>query len=274
MTEKHTPFLTILGCSDSCGVPRIGGDWGKCDPHEKRNNRMRPCVAVQSKTTTIVVDTGPDFRHQLTRENILSVDAILYTHSHSDHVNGIDECRPLHDRFKRRVPLYMMQETLTELQARFSYLFKQSSQYYPPVVEPHILPPEAIGARQFIGDLEYVPFLQDHGTMHSLGFRFGDIAYSTDMSDLGSAAIETLKGIKVWVADGANLYWKDSILHPTLERVLELQEKIGVPQIYLTHMKYDLDYKTLCDTLPAGIRPCFDGLKIALDGTVLNDDAR
>ncbi len=255
--------LIVLGCGDSAGTPRIGNDWGQCDPHEPKNIRTRPSICVRTQKTSIVIDTGPDFKQQINRENIKSIDAILYTHAHSDHVNGVDDIRPFHDRAKRKMPVYMLPETLEETERRFEYLFRQQSKYYPAIVAPHVFVDDDFGVRQEVGDISFTPFVQDHGHSRTLGYRFGDVGYSTDIISLEEKSVEILKGIKTWIVDGANLYHENPIIHFNLQRIQEFNARIGATQIYLTHMKHDLDYQTLIKTLPAGIAPAYDGLKIA-----------
>lgn len=256
--------LTILGCGDSAGTPRIGNMWGKCDPDEPKNRRSRPSISVQAGATTLIVDTGPDFKNQINRENITSFDAVLYTHAHADHVNGMDDLRPWHDKTKKRIPIYMHQETFDDLNHRFNYIFKQKSPIYPPIVDTTIWTDEHFAKKQVVGDIAFTPFLQDHGFSKTLGFRFGNIAYSTDLIDLDQTAIEILKGIDTWIVDGANLNIDNAIIHFNLKRIQEFNSIIGAKTVYLTHMKYDLDYKTLLDTLPDGVFPAYDGLKIAV----------
>ncbi len=267
----HESIITILGCGDSAGVPRVGGDWGSCDPNEPRNNRTRPSIAVSCRDTTVVIDTGADFRHQMNREHILKVDGVLYTHGHSDHVNGADELRFIHMRDKsKRIPVYADQTTFSELKLRFGYIFEQKNPYYPPVAEFHLLDDAEFGVPHHIGELEYIPFLQDHGKgVRSLGFRFGDVAYSTDMADLSDVSIHILKGIKVWIVDCADYHRPDFIFHSNIPNLLRLREKIGVETLYLTHLRYDHDYQTLVKDCPKGLCPAYDGMKIRCDGTVL-----
>ena len=262
MTSKNLK-ITILGCGDSAGVPRIGGDWGNCDPSNPKNRRTRPSIMVQSDTTTIIVDTGPDFGLQLTRENIQKIDAVLYTHDHADHVTGIDDLRIIQGRLGHKIPIYLDDQTYKVLSDRYRYIFKQSSPYYPEVVEPHIFKGSDFGSVCRTGDIDYIPFQQDHGQGNiSLGFRFGDFGYSTDMRDLDDKALSTLKGVKTWIADCADYAHGHATLHADFPSVQRLNGIIGAEQVYLTHLKMFYDYQSMAKELPSLYEPAFDGLII------------
>jgi phosphoribosyl 1,2-cyclic phosphate phosphodiesterase len=262
MSDKNLK-ITILGCGDSAGVPRIGGDWGNCDPTNPRNRRTRPSIMVQSETTTIVVDTGPDFNAQLTRENVQAIDGVLYTHAHSDHIAGMDDLRIIRGRINRKIPIYGDVKTLDEIKRRFGYLFKEVSSFYPAVVEENIFLEDSFGDIFKIGDIDFIPFIQDHGMGNtSLGFRFGNVGYSTDMANLDERALSVLKGVKTWIADCADYSNGHGTLHSTLPIVLKLNETIRAKQVYLTHLKMFDDYQTLCNESPDGYTPLHDGLVI------------
>lgn len=256
--------ITFLGCGDSAGVPRIGGDWGNCDPTDPKNRRTRPSILVQSATTTIVVDTGPDFGLQLTRENIKTVDAILYTHDHNDHVTGIDDVRILQSRMNgKKMPLYMNEITYEGIRQRNAYLFEQTSPYYPVVVDVNLFNADSYGKPHQIGDIEFTVFEQDHGQGNiSLGYRFGGVGYSTDMRNLEQPAIDTLKGIHTWIADCADLGHGHGVLHANMPTLQRLNAQIGAKQVYLTHLKMFYDYQQTVDAVPEGYEPAYDGLVI------------
>jgi len=255
--------ITFLGCGDSAGVPRIGGDWGNCNPNNSKNRRTRPSIMVQSDTTTIVVDTGPDFGLQLTRENVQNIDAVLYTHDHSDHIMGIDELRIIQGRRGQKIPIYLDKKTCDGLSLRFEYIFKQTSDFYPAVVNPHIFDESKMGIEFSVGDIKFIPFIQDHGLGNrSLGFRFGDIGYSTDMCNLDNKALSILKGVTTWIADCADYSNGHGTLHCTFPTVQRLNDVIGANQVYLTHLKMFYDYDELAAELPKGYAPAYDGLKI------------
>ncbi len=257
--------ITVLGCGNSTGVPSIGNHWGKCDPHEPRNNRLRSSIAVQSKNTTIIVDTGADFRTQMNRADISHVDAVLYTHAHSDHIMGIDDLRMIRIRGQKLVPIYGNAETLGDLTGRFKYLFEGGkSVLYPPVLEAHEIGPQNYGKSMWVGDIDFIPFDQDHGTCRSVGYRFGDFGYSCDIVNLDPPAIEALTGVKTWIVDGAGYHHTDNLVHANLETIYALNEQIGADQVYLSSLTISMDYRTLVNELTDGYAPAYDGLEITV----------
>jgi len=258
--------VTVLGCGNSTGVPAVGNFWGKCDPNEPKNRRTRPSICLQTAETTIVIDTGADFREQMNRENITNLDAVLYTHAHGDHVSGIDDLRSFNFRNKCLTPVYGDQATLEELERRFYYLFQGGdSDIYPAVLRPHIIDSKDFGEAHIIGDIEFIPFEQDHGTVKSVGYRFGDFAYSTDILDLNHEAIETLKGVQTWIVDGAGYTSDTNPVHASFEKIFQLNEQIGAENVYFTSLSLIMDYRIMCDELPSGYEPAFDGLSLSFN---------
>lgn len=252
--------LTILGCGGSAGVPAIGNWWGNCDPAEPRNYRTRPSIALETETTLVIVDTGPDFREQLNREKLGCPDAIIITHEHSDHINGIDELRTLQRLHKRKFDLHAMGSTLARLQQRLDYMFLDlENGFYPAVCN-------AVSVRQgadiTIGDLTLKTFEQDHGTIQSLGLRIGDIGYSTDVKRLDDAAFETLAGIHTWIVDAAGHHSRTNPVHACIDEVVEMNEKIRARRVVLTHLPPTMDYQTLLKELPQDFEPAYDGMTI------------
>lgn len=261
-----TARVTVLGCGNSTGVPAIGNYWGACDPNEPKNNRTRCSIAVQTNTTTLIVDTGPDFSAQLTRERISHIDGVLYTHMHSDHVNGIDELRVIRFRNKTLVPIYSNAETMADLKTRFPYLFDGgNSALYPPILEPHLLDEQHFGTSRHFGDIAYVPFRQDHGSCTSVGYRFGDLGYSVDIFNLDNMAVNILKGVRTWIVDGAAYNQSNNSVHANLETIFRLNQSIGAAQVYITSLTLSMDYQTLISELPQGYAPAYDGLKIGIN---------
>lgn len=260
--------ITILGCGNSTGVPAIGNYWGECDPAEPKNNRTRSSIAVQTEKTTIIVDTGPNFREQVNRENISKIDAVLYTHAHSDHINGIDELRVIRFRNQKLVPVYGNKETFDDLKPRFHYMFDGGKhELYPPILDPITLQNEDFGRVEAFQDITFIPFDQDHGTVRSVGYRFGDCAYSVDMYKLDEIAIKTLQGINTWIVDAAAYNQDSNPVHANLETIYALNEQIGAQRVILTSLSLAMDYKTLIKELPKGYEPAYDGLKVKYSTT-------
>jgi phosphoribosyl 1,2-cyclic phosphate phosphodiesterase len=248
--------VTVLGCGTSGGVPRIDNFWGACDPLEPRNRRRRSSILVQSGTTSLIVDTSPDMREQCLDAGLGRLDAVLYTHDHADHVNGIDDLRGFTVRQGGRVPVYGGAGTIENLRRRFAYIFA-AAQNYPPIATAHV-----IEGPFTLGDIDIVPFRQIHGGTESLGFRFGDIAYSTDLNELPEASFEILQGLDVWIVDA--LRPEPHPTHSHLDQTLRWIERLRPKRAILTHMSWDMDYAALCGSLPSGVAPAYDGLVIDL----------
>ncbi|MEZ5813509.1 MAG: MBL fold metallo-hydrolase [Alphaproteobacteria bacterium] len=259
---NKTANITVLGCGNSTGVPAICNYWGACDPNEPKNIRTRCSIAVQTDETTLIIDTGPNFREQINRENITRIDGILYTHAHSDHVNGIDELRVISRKSDKLVKIYGNKGTLEDLKHRFNYMFKGGEiDLYPPILDPKELNKDHFGRVQSFKDLKFTPFIQNHGTIDSVGYRFGDFAYSVDIWDIDNTAIKTLSGIKTWLVDCA-AYKSPNQVHANLEKIYAFNEQIKAKTVYLTSLSLEMDYQTLCNELPKDYKPAYDGLKL------------
>jgi len=252
--------VTVLGCGTSTGVPKIGNDWGACDPEEPRNARLRSSILVESAGERLLIDCGPDLRQQLLAAEVGSLGAVIVTHEHGDHVHGIDELRPISQAIGAPVPLYSRADVLAGLRQRFAYAF-ESSDFYRPVVEARELEPELpIGAAR----VRWV--VQPHGSTTSLGLRFDEgthsIAYATDFSDLTDDMSSLYQGVDVWIVDC--LTRKPHPTHAHLAGVLTWASELKVGRVYLTHMGNGLDYRTLLSELPDWAVPAYDGLEIVL----------
>lgn len=256
--------VTILGCGASAGVPIIGNIWGNCDPNNPKNRRTRSSIFIEYDDTKLLVDTSPDMRQQLLDNNISNFDAIFYTHEHADHTHGIDDLRLIYYlNDQKSIPVYTDARCMNELQQRFPYLFGIGQNAATPkdfnaFLEPHLIDLSPLT----IGDIVLKPFLQDHGTITTLGFRIDDFAYSTDAINLDEAAFQALEGIDVWVVDCLRM--TPSNVHAHLDKTLEWIERVKPKQAYFTQMSKDLDYDTLCKQLPDHIRPAYDGLVITI----------
>ncbi len=258
--------LTILGCGASGGVPRIGRQWGRCDPTNPKNRRRR-CALLAEKiaktgTTTVLVDTPPDLREQLLASGCDHIDGVLYTHDHADHTHGIDDLRGVAYQMKSRVHCYFDRPTRESLITRFSYCFNQAQgSGYPPILAAHDIEPGAmVSINGSGGRLDALAVPQVHGDMASLGFRFGNTAYSPDISDLPEASVPMLEGLDVWIVDALRREGHTS--HWSLKQTLRWIERLKPKRAILTHMTSDLDYEELRRELPAHIEPAYDGLVI------------
>jgi phosphoribosyl 1,2-cyclic phosphate phosphodiesterase len=260
--------FTILGCSSSPGVPRIGGDWGVCDPANPKNRRRRCSLLAQrisaAGTTNVLVDTSPDLREQALSAGIGSLDGVLYTHSHADHIHGIDDLRGFVMNTHRRVDVHADAATMARLREAFSYCFAtpQGSEY-PPIVNGHLIeadvPVEIEGPG---GRIAALPISQRHGRITSLAFRIGGLAYSPDVSGLDDAAVERLKDLDVWIVDA--LRPKPHPSHFSVGQAIGWIERIKPRRAILTHMHVELDYATLAGELPENVEPAYDGMTIDL----------
>ncbi|MET0361856.1 MAG: MBL fold metallo-hydrolase [Sphingobium sp.] len=252
--------LTLLGTGTSSGVPRIGNDWGYCDPAEPRNRRTRVSILVESATTRLLVDTSPDMRAQLLAADVVDVDAILWTHDHADHSHGIDDVRQLFHHRGGPVPGYARPQVLRLLQDRFGYVFA-GRQGYRATVVPQILPD---GLR--IGDIDIACVDQPHGEIFSTGFRFShagwSIGYATDFHALTPDMLALYDGLDIWVVDALRVAPHPT--HPHLALTLEGIAAARPARAILTHMDQSMDYATLCQTLPKGIEPGYDGMVVRL----------
>lgn len=258
--------FTILGCGNSSGVPAAGNHWGACDPEEPKNMRMRCSGVVQSDITTLVIDTGPEFRLQMNAAKIEMIDAVLYTHDHGDHMNGIDDLRVYRFRKKDLVDVYGNKETLSFIAKRFGYMINGGvDALYPPMLRAHEISKDMEGKPLKVGDIEFTSFTQDHGTCETLGYRFGDLAYSVDMRRLDEKALETLKGIKTWIVDCAAYHNEDNKVHSNIKEIYAYNEIIGAQHVYLTSLSLSMDYQTLKGELKDGYAPACDGLEIKAD---------
>lgn len=253
--------VTILGCGGSTGVPLIGNFWGDCDPANPRNRRRRASILVEQDDTTILVDTSPDLREQLLDARVTRLDAVLYTHGHADHLHGIDDLRSVNYLMDgRAIDIHADRATLDLIAERFGYVFTEPHPTADLVVYKPTLVPHAIEGPFRVGAIGITPFEQDHGYGPTLGFRFGPIAYSTDVKRLPEAAFDTLSGVDTWIVDSLR-----EALHPTHATVGEALDwiaRVGPRHAILTHMSQHLDYATLSAKLPPGVEPAYDGMVI------------
>ncbi len=252
--------LILLGCGTSSGVPRIGGDWGACDPADPRNRRTRAAIAVQADGRTVLVDTGPDMRSQLLAAGLGRLDAVIWTHEHADHLHGIDDLRQVFHLRGSPVPGYARGDTIDLLERRFRYVF-HGREGYPPTARLEPLP-----ERLRLGELEITTIDQPHGAISSLGLRFAQggksIGYATDCSHISAEMVRFFRGVDLWVVDALR-----RTPHPThahLAMVLDAVAEVGAGRTLLTHMDQSMDYRGLTAELPPGVEPGIDNLVVDL----------
>jgi len=252
--------ITVLGCGGSMGVPAAGGFWGKCDPAEPKNQRSRASILVQSETTNILVDATVDLRTQLNRVELKRVDGLLLTHAHSDHVNGLDDLRAISYHSNKMIEAFGDKPTLDEINHRWPYVFtSKSGGIYVEFMRRNEI---SYGDSFRVGDIDVTTFEQDHHTCSTVGYRFGKFAYSVDIADLDERALTALEGVETWIVD-AGSYMKEAVLtHANIQRVRKWAERLRPKMTYISVLTSHMDYQTLCDELPAHIRPAYDGLVI------------
>ncbi|MEL6413677.1 MAG: MBL fold metallo-hydrolase [Pseudomonadota bacterium] len=264
MSARRIRF-TLLGTGSSGGVPRVGGDWGACDPNEPKNRRTRCSALVEvwadaspEAVTTVLIDTSPDLREQLLAANTTRVDAVVFTHDHADQTHGIDDVRALAIRNRAQVKAYMDLPTSRSLMPKFNYVFNGDNGY-PALydVQPFLTPYESFRVSGPGGEIEMTPLDQEHGYIRSLGFRIGDIAYCNDLNGFPDATLEALQGLDLLMIDA--LRYTPHPSHAHLGQTLEWVKKLRPRRTALTNLHIDLDYKTLIDELPDGVFPGFDG---------------
>jgi len=259
--------FTILGCGSSAGVPRADGNWGVCDPADPRNSRSRCSLLVRRSSpegaeheTTVLVDTAPDLRLQTAYAGVKRLDGVVFTHDHADQTHGLDDVRAFALRNRRRTPCHMDAATHATLMKRFGYIFRGEGGY-PAICDDHLIP--AHGTPWEIdgpsGAIPVVTFDQDHGAIRSVGYRFGPVAYSSDVVDLPEEAFAALAGVKVWIVDA--LRYTPHPTHAHLAKALDWIARVKPERAILTNMHIDLDFKTLQAELADGVEPAYDGLR-------------
>jgi phosphoribosyl 1,2-cyclic phosphate phosphodiesterase len=263
-----TLSVTILGCGSSGGVPRVASGWGACDPNNPKNRRRRCSIVVERQgadgATRLLVDTTPDLREQLLGADIRQLDAVWITHEHADHTHGIDDLRPLAITQRRRVPVYMDDETSARLRAKFGYVFETPpGSSYPPILNEHRLSAGRETTIQGVGgDITGLPILHHHGEIDALGLRFGSLAYSPDLNGMPDTSLASLADLEIWVVDA--LRYTPHPSHFSLDDALRWIDKVKPRRAVLTNMHVDLDYEELRAKLPDNIEPAYDGMRIVI----------
>lgn len=264
--------VVVLGSGGSTGTPALDVGWGRCDPCNPRNRRTRPSILVEEGETRILVDTPPDLREQLLAAGVRRLSAVVYTHAHADHLHGIDDLRSINRNIGAPLPAYGDPVTLTVLRERFAYAVEplpaRARSFYKPTLDLHDL---GDGESFVIGQVPVTAFAQDHGFSTTVGYRFGNVAYTTDVVEMSEAAFAILEGIHTWII-GTPV----ARPHPThchVGRALEWIERVRPHRAILSHLGNDLDYAALAAELPSGVEPAYDGLSLDVgsEQSVINE---
>jgi phosphoribosyl 1,2-cyclic phosphate phosphodiesterase len=249
--------ITFLGTGTSSGVPMIACDCEVCSSTDKKDKRLRPSIMVESSTTTIVVDTTPDFRYQMLREKVKKVDAILFTHPHKDHVAGLDDVRAFNFFNRRKMEVFANSLTEEALKREFGYAFADKKYPGVPEINLNTITPDPF----IIGDIPVIPVQVWHLKMPVLGFRFGKFTYITDANRIDQAEKDKIKGSEIVVLNA--LRKKEHISHFNLSEAIGIVHELGIPTAYFTHISHQLGLHSDIEAeLPPGIHLAYDGLAI------------
>lgn len=265
---EHLHFK-LLGTGSSGGVPRIGNDWGACDPGEPRNRRRRCALLITrigaAGKTTVLVDAGCDMREQLIDARVDRLDGVVITHAHADHIFGLDDLRQMKIRMRECIDVYLDSATSERVMQAFSYCFEQppGSDYPPICIEHRIQTDRVFRVTGAGGPIDLLPIQVEHGEIHALGLRIAGVAYVPDIKTVAREASRTaLADLEVLVLDALRRSRHPS--HLNLEESLALIEELKPQRAVLTNMHTDLDYATLSAELPAGVEASYDGLEISV----------
>ncbi len=251
--------ITLLGSGTSSGVPMIACECHVCTSSDKRDKRLRSSTMVQSATTTIVVDTTPDFRYQMLREGVKKLDAVLFTHPHKDHIAGLDDVRAFNYFQEQAMAVYANPMTVDALMREFAYAFADKKYPGVPNIELNTITLEPFS----IGDISIVPFQVWHLKMPVFAFRFGDFSYITDANRIDESEKEKIRGSKIMVVNA--LRKEKHISHYTLDEAVALVQELGVPEAYFTHISHQLGrHAEIERILPEGMHLAYDGLQLTV----------
>ena len=252
--------ITMLGSGTSSGVPTIGCNCATCLSSDPRDKRLRPSILVEVNSRVIVVDTSSDFREQCIRWDVDQIDAVLYTHHHFDHIAGFDDLRAFNFTAKKPVPIFLMQETLENIQRIFEYAFlpEKRLQSSAPVVDVNVIGDETFDV--FGVPCRVVPLR--HGSMRVNGYRIGQFAYCTDCNEITGEGYEALDGVEYLILDA--LRYRPHPTHFTLEEAIDVAGKIGARKTWFTHIAHDIRHEDAAQMLPENMALGYDGLQITV----------
>lgn len=253
-------IVTFLGTGTSQGVPVIACKCEVCQSNDKKSNRLRTSVLIETNDKTIVIDSGPDFRYQLLREKVEDLDAVLFTHEHKDHIAGLDDIRPFNYLLGKVIDVYATERVQTALKREFYYIFAETKYHGLPQIKLHTV---NNGENFKIGETEIIPLEVMHHLLPITGYRIDDFTYITDAKTIPEASFDKIKGTKILVINA--LQKEPHISHFTLDEAVTFAEKVGAETTYLTHISHNLGLHHVVENdLPSNIRLAYDGLKIEL----------
>jgi phosphoribosyl 1,2-cyclic phosphate phosphodiesterase len=255
--------LTFLGTGTSFGVPQIGCDCAVCRSSDPRDRRTRSGAVLQVDGGNILLDTPPELRLQLLAGGFTSIDAVVYTHEHADHVNGIDDLRIFTVRRRAALPIYGPPETLEHIRRSFNYIFDDAVTAYEGTSKPSLeLHPVEPGRPVGVAGIEMLPLAFRHGHLRVYGYRFGPLAYLTDVKAIPSAERAQLRGLDVSVINA--LWWRPHPTHLSISEAIETARELGARRTYLTHLTHETGHAALAAQLPSGVMPAYDGLTVEI----------
>jgi len=251
--------LRVLGCGTSAGIPAFYGMYGRCDPENPKNNRLRTSLLIQEEGENWLIDAGPDLRQQLITAKVDKVHGVFLTHAHADHTLGLNDLKPFFAVHRDKIPLYADDQTFKGVRQIFGFLIDEGQKVRLPIYRPflthHLLKDVFMWKNHRVQT-----FLQDHGGSFSRGFRFGNWAYSTDVKELSDEALKLLQGIDLWFVDCLSITERPT--HAHLEKTLEWIEILKPQKAILIHMGPEMDYDFLGKRLPSGVCPAYDGMEV------------
>lgn len=255
--------LTFLGTGTSFGVPQIGCACAVCRSADPRDKRTRSGALLEVDGGTILLDTPPELRLQLIAGGVGSVDAVVYTHEHADHVNGIDDLRIFSVRRREPLPIYGPPETLGRIRASFNYIFDDAVHPYEGTSKPRLaLHPLEPGRPLRVAGAEMLPLAFRHGHLRVFGYRFGPLAYLTDVKAVPDAERQQLRDLDVLVLNA--LWWRPHPTHLSIGEAVDTARELGARRTYLTHLTHETGHAALEARLPPGIAPAYDGLTVEI----------
>jgi len=257
--------LTFLGTGTSFGVPQVGCTCAVCASEDPRDRRTRSGALLTSGDTRLLLDSPPELRLQLLAHDVRSLSAVLYTHEHADHTAGIDDLRIFTVRQKAHLPVYGPPETLERLAETYRYIFDPEVTAFEGTSKPHLAPtPLQPGVETTIHGVPVLPLAFPHGHLRVYGYRFGSLAYLTDVKEVGAAERAALQGVEVLVLNA--LWWRPHPTHLSIDEAVALARDLGAGRTFLTHLTHETGHAELAARLPSGVAPAYDGLTVEVSG--------